>query len=150
MRGVNKAIILGRCGKDPSINYMPDGKPVASFSLATSEQWSGKDGQKQERTEWHNIVAFGKLAEIVEKYVKKGDLLYTEGKIVTRKWQDKQGQDRYTTDIVIAAVEMLGSQSKPNQEKECVKNQGAERKTKQDKEPEYEFNQEMEDDSIPF
>lgn len=110
-RGVNKAILIGNLGQDPTIRYTPDGKAVASFSLATNEQWKGKDGEKQERTEWHRVVTFGKLAEIVEKYLTKGAQIYLEGRMQTRKWQDKQGQDRYTTEIIGDQMKMLGTRS---------------------------------------
>ena len=109
MKGVNKAIILGYVGKDPEVRYMPSGGAAANFSVATSEQWKDKQtGQKKERTEWHNISAFGKLAEIIGEYVKKGDPVYIEGKIQTRKWQDRDGNDRYTTEIVTSELQMLG------------------------------------------
>ena len=108
---VNKAIILGYLGKDPEIRYMPNGEAVANFSIATSETWKDKSGAKQEKTEWHNIVAYKKLAEIVGQYVKKGSLIYIEGKITTEKWQDKEGHDRYTTKIIANEMKMLGGKS---------------------------------------
>jgi single-strand DNA-binding protein len=107
---VNKAMIIGRLGKDPETRYTANGKAVASFSVATSERWT-KDGEKQERTEWHNVVAFDKLAEIISQYVTKGSQIFIEGKIQTRKWQDKEGKDRYTTEIVASQMEMLGGKS---------------------------------------
>lgn len=101
-RGVNKVILVGNLGQDPEIRYLPDGSPVANANLATSESWMDKNsGQRQERTEWHRIVFFGKIAEVVENHVKKGSKLYVEGKLQTRKWQDQAGQDRYTTEIVV-------------------------------------------------
>ena len=101
-RGVNKAIILGTLGQDPDIKYTGSGKPVVNISVATNESWKDKQtGENQERTEWHRIVIFGKLAEIAAQYLKKGSQVYFEGKIQTRKWQDQSGQDRYTTEIVI-------------------------------------------------
>lgn len=111
MRGVNKVIIVGRVGKDPESRFMPSGSCVVNTSLATSEKWKDKQtGQPVEKTEWHNIVAFGKTAEIIAQYVKKGDPLYIEGKLTTEKWQDKQtGADRYTTKIIVNQIELLGS-----------------------------------------
>ena len=112
-RGVNKAVILGNVGDDPSIRYMPNGKAVANFTVATSESWKDQQGQKQERTEWHRCTAYDKLAEIIGEYVKKGSKLYLEGKLQTRKWQDQQGQDRYTTEIIVSEMQMLDG--KPQQ-----------------------------------
>lgn len=110
MAGVNKAIILGRVGKDPELRYTPTGDAVCSTSIATSEQWKDKTtGEKQERTEWHNVVLFRKIAEIFGAYVRKGDQIYIEGKLQTKKWQDKNGQDRYTTQIVANEIKLLGS-----------------------------------------
>ena len=94
-RGVNKVILVGNLGKDPEVRYMPSGGAVANVTLATSEQWKDKDsGQKQERTEWHNVVFFNRLAEIAGEYLRKGSQIYVEGSLRTRKWQDKNGQDR--------------------------------------------------------
>jgi len=108
-KGVNKAIIVGNVGQDPDTKYTQDGKPIANLSIATSESWKDKQGQRQERTEWHRVVFYGKLAEIVDSYVKKGTKLYIEGSIHTRKWQDKDGQDRYTTEIKGREMQMLDS-----------------------------------------
>lgn len=114
MKGVNKAILIGHVGKDPDIRYTPDGKAVANFNLATSEKWKDKvSGETRENTEWHRCVAWERLAEIVGKYVKKGNPLYVEGKICTRKWQDKSGVDRYTTEIKVTEIEMLGGSHQP-------------------------------------
>ena len=112
-RGVNKVILLGNVGKDPEIRYMQNGDPVANLSIATSETWKNKStGQAEEKTEWHRVVMFGKLAGIVEQYVRKGTQLYVEGKLQTRKWQDQSGQDRYSTEIVVdgfnGQMQMLG------------------------------------------
>src|SRR5690625_5337381 len=98
-RGINKVILIGNLGQDPEINYMPSGDAVANISVATSESWKDKEtGQPQERTEWHRVVFFKRLAEVVGEYLKKGSKIYVEGKLRTRKWQDQSGQDRYTTD----------------------------------------------------
>ena len=111
-RGVNKVIIVGNVGGDPEVRYMPNGNAVASFSVATSEAWKDKTtGEKQERTEWHRVVCFNRLGEIVGEYVRKGTKVYLEGSLRTRKWQDQQGQDRYTTEIVAAELQMLDSKS---------------------------------------
>lgn len=109
-RGVNKVILVGNCGQDPEVRYMPSGGAVTNLSLATSESWKDKNtGDQQERTEWHRIVFFNRLAEIVEQYVKKGTKLYVEGSLRTRKWQGQDGQDRYTTEIVASEMQMLDS-----------------------------------------
>ena len=112
-RGVNKVILVGNLGKDPEIKYMPNGNAVANVTLATSETWKDKNtGEQQEKTEWHRVVFFGKLAEIVGQYLKKGSKVYVEGKLQTRKWQGQDGQDRYTTEVVVdigGTMQMLDS-----------------------------------------
>ncbi|WP_347950293.1 single-stranded DNA-binding protein [Pokkaliibacter sp. MBI-7] len=106
-RGVNKVTLIGNLGADPEVRYMPNGTAVANITLATSESWKDKQsGQVQERTEWHRVVFFARLAEVVGQYARKGSKLYVEGKLQTRKWQDQSGQDRYTTEVV---VDMRGS-----------------------------------------
>lgn len=111
MASVNKVILIGNLGEDPEMRYMPDGRAVAKLRLATSETWKDKNGEKQEKTEWHRIVMFGKVAEIAGEYLKKGSPAYFEGRIQTQKWTDKEGQDRYTTEIVANRMQMLGSRS---------------------------------------
>lgn len=107
-RGINKVILVGNIGGDPEVRYMPNGNAVATISVATSETWKDKEtGNKQERTEWHRVVCFNRLGEIVGEYVRKGSKLYVEGSLRTRKWQDQQGQDRYTTEIVASDIQML-------------------------------------------
>lgn len=109
-RGINKVILIGNLGKDPEVRYMPSGGAVANLTLATSENWKDKQtGENQERTEWHRIVMFGRLGEIAGEYLKKGSKVYIEGKLQTRKWQGKDGQDRYTTEIVANEMQMLDS-----------------------------------------
>lgn len=109
-RGINKVILVGHLGKDPEVKYLPSGSAVANITVATSESWKDKQsGDKQERTEWHNVVFFNRLAEIVGEYLKKGAQVYVEGSLRTRKWQDKEGKDRYTTEIVASEMQMLGS-----------------------------------------
>ena len=106
---VNKVILVGNLGKDPEIRHTQDGRKIANFSVATSESWRDKNsGEKRERTEWHAVVIFGALADVVERYVAKGSKVYIEGSLQTRKWQDKQGNDRYTTEIVANEMQMLG------------------------------------------
>jgi len=109
-RGINKVILVGNVGVDPDVRYMPNGNAVTTLSLATSETWKDKQtGDKQERTEWHRVVCFNRLGEIAGEYVRKGSKLYVEGSLRTRKWQDQQGQDRYTTEIVASDIQMLDS-----------------------------------------
>lgn len=107
-RGVNKVILVGNLGNDPEVRYMPNGNAVANLSLATSESWKDQQGQVQERTEWHRLTMYRRLAEIAGEYLKKGSQIYVEGKLQTRKWQDQQGQDRYTTEIIVDQMQMLG------------------------------------------
>ncbi|MBT79482.1 MAG: single-stranded DNA-binding protein [Alteromonadaceae bacterium] len=108
-KGVNKVILVGNLGNDPEVRYMPNGNAVANLSLATSESWKDQQGQMQERTEWHRLTMYRRLAEIAGEYLKKGSQIYVEGKLQTRKWQDQQGQDRYTTEIIVDQMQMLGS-----------------------------------------
>ena len=109
MASVNKVILIGNLGRDPETRYMPDGGAVTNVSIATTETWKDKSGEKQEKTEWHRVAFFGKLAEIAGEYLKKGSQVYVEGRLQTRKWQDKDGQDKYTTEIVADRMQMLGS-----------------------------------------
>jgi single-strand DNA-binding protein len=108
MASVNKVILVGNLGRDPEMRFMPNGEAVCNFSIATTDSWKDKSGQKQERTEWHNIVIYRKLAEIAGEYLKKGRPVYIEGRLQTRKWQTKEGQDRYTTEIIADQMQMLG------------------------------------------
>ena len=114
---VNKCILVGRLGKDVELRYMTNGEAVANVSLATSEQWKDKQGEKKEATEWHHLCMYRRLAEIAGEYLKKGALIYVEGRIQTRKFQDKNtGQDRYITEIIVNEMKMLGSKSEPAHE----------------------------------
>jgi single-strand DNA-binding protein len=138
LSGLNKVQIIGHLGADPDTRYMPSGKPVTNIRVATSETWKDKEsGDKKEKTEWHAVVFFDKLAEIAGEYLRKGSQVYIEGKLQTRKWQDKEGKDRYTTEIVAQQMQMLGG-----------KPQG-ERAPKQDQ-PAAAADQPAFDDDIPF
>jgi len=109
-RGVNKVILVGNLGKDPEVKYMPSGDAVCNFSIATTESWKDKDsGEKIEKTEWHNIVLFKRLAEVAGEYLRKGSQVYLDGQLKTRKWQDKQGNDRWSTEVHARDMQMLGS-----------------------------------------
>lgn len=111
MASLNKVLLIGNLGADPEMRYMPSGDAIANLRIATSEKFKDKNGDKQERTEWHRIALFGKLGEIAGQYLKKGSSVYIEGRIQTRKWQDKEGQERYTTEIVATDMRMLGGRS---------------------------------------
>ena len=115
MASVNKVILVGNLGKDPETRYMPNGDAVTNITLATTDSWKDKSsGDKREATEWHRVVFFRKLAEIASQYLRKGSQVYIEGSLKTRKWQDKDGQDRYTTEIVADEMKMLGSRQAGN------------------------------------
>lgn len=107
MANVNKVILVGRLGKDPEGRYMSNNEAVTNVTLATSESWKDKSGEKQELTEWHNLVFYRRLAEIASEYLKKGSQIYIEGKLKTRKWQDKEGKDRWTTEVIVSELQML-------------------------------------------
>lgn len=112
MSSVNKVIIVGRLGKDPESRTLPDGRAVTNYDLATSERWKDKStGDQREKTEWHRCASFGRVAEVVAQYSKKGDLLYVEGSLYTEKWQDKEGKDRYTTKVRVHSVQFLTSKN---------------------------------------
>lgn len=121
-RGVNKVIIIGNLGNDPEVKYLPSGGAVANFTLATSESWKDKNtGEQKEKTEWHRVAVFGKLAEIAGEYLRKGSQVYVEGKLQTRKWQNQQGQDQYTTEVVLqgfdCVMQMLGGKQEGGQQR---------------------------------
>ena len=117
---INKAIIVGRCGKDPEVINLESGTTIAKFTVATNETYKNKQGEKVENTEWHQIILWRGLAEVAEKYVKKGDLLYIEGKIRTRSWDDKDGKKHYTTEIVGDTMQMLGGKREGSSQREEV------------------------------
>lgn len=119
-KGINKVIIVGNLGSDPEVRYMPNGSAVAGFSVATSESWKDKaTGETKDSTEWHRVVLFGKLAEVAGQYLSKGSQVYIEGQLKTKKWQDKQGNDRYTTEVVVqgfnGVMQMLGGKQQGQQ-----------------------------------
>lgn len=145
-RGVNKVILIGNLGQDPDIRYMPNGNAVANISMATSESWKDKTTQEdREKTEWHRVVFFSKLAEIVSRYLVSGSQIYIEGKLQTRKWQDKDGNDRYTTEIVANQMQMLDKRGKVVSSDAAVSDE----KPKQ-KSPSQEQQKPSFDDDIPF
>ena len=120
---VNKVIILGRLGQDPELKYTPSGTSVCNFSLATTENWTDKSGQKQERTEWHRIVVWGKLAELCNQYLSKGRQVFLEGKLQTRSWDDQEGKKRYTTEILANSVQFIGGQAQQSNNSSYNNNQ---------------------------
>ena len=111
MASINKVILIGNIGKDPEVRYMPSGDAMVNLTLATTDTWKDKSGEKQERTEWHRVAIFGKLAEIAGEYLKKGSQVYFEGSLKTRKWTNKEGQDQYTTEIIADKMQMLGGRA---------------------------------------
>ena len=113
-RGINKVLLIGNLGEDPETRYLPSGEAVTNLRIATNESWKDKQtGERKEKCEWHRVVMFRKLAEIAGEYLRKGSQVYIEGKITTRKWQDKDGNDRYTTEIVADQMQMLGGKGEP-------------------------------------
>ena len=168
-RGINKVIIVGNVGQDPEVKYMPSGSAVANLTIATSESWKDKaTGEQKEKTEWHRVAIFGKLAEIAGEYVRKGSQLYIEGKLQTRKWQDQNGQDKYTTEIVLqgydGVMQMLGSKSmneseqrknwgqpnQPQQPQQQPKQQAPQQRAPQQGQPQYNEPPASYDQDIPF
>lgn len=149
-RGVNKVILVGNLGQDPEIRYMPSGEAVANLSLATSETWKDKNtGQQKEKTEWHKVSVFGKLAEICGGYLRKGSQVYFEGKLQTRKWTDQQGQDKYTTEVIVdgfsGKMQMLGGGNNqgqhPNGASQQQQNQGGYQQQNQQQAPQQQQQQ---------
>ena len=128
MPSVNKVILMGNLGKDPEVRFMPNGDAVCNFSIATTDSWKDKAGERQEKTEWHNIVIYRRLAEIAGEYLKKGRPVYIERRLQTRKWQTKEGQDRYTTEIIADSMQMLGGRDSAAPQE----NSGVEEKPKDD------------------
>ena len=142
---INKAILIGRLGKDPETKYMPNGDAVTNATLATSETWKDKSGEKQEKTEWHNLTFYRRLAEIAGEYLKKGAMIYVEGKLSTRKWQDKEGKDRYITEVIVNDMQMLGGKQEGQSAPAQTQSKPASNVT-----PMRKANDDGFDDSIPF
>jgi len=144
-RGINKVILIGNLGKDPEVKYMPSGDPVTNITLATSETWKDKtSGENVEKTEWHRVVFFKRLAEIAGEYLKKGSKVYIEGRLQTRKWQGQDGQDRYTTEIIANEMQMLDSRGGAAPMASSSSNQSAQQPAMaSDSAPDF-------DDDIPF
>lgn len=140
MASVNKVILIGNLGKDPETRYLPSGDAVTNFSIATTETWKDKNGEKKEATEWHRVGCFGKIAEIAGEYLKKGSSVYIEGKIKTRKWQTKEGEDRYSTEIVADRLQFLGGRQQEQHDE-----RPAERRAPAPKDPFEDF-----EDDIPL
>ena len=157
MAGVNKAIIIGRLGNDPEMRYMPSGEAVANLSIATSESWTDKNtGEKREKTEWHRVVAYRRTAEIIGQYTRKGSKLYVEGKLQTRKWTDKNGQDHYTTEIIADSVQLLDSRGDGNRGHDDHSSRGGQghqqQQPQQNNAPQYNppAQDDFDDPTIPF
>ena len=145
MASVNKVILIGRLGRDPELRYTQGGQAVANFTLATNERFANKSGEQQERTEWHRVAIFGRLAEIAAEYLRKGSQVYIEGRLRTRKWQDNQGNDRYSTEIVASEMQMLGSRSGMGEPPVATERSGETGRHPAATAPAEEF-----DDDIPF
>jgi len=142
-RGINKVIIVGNLGADPDSRAMPSGNAVTNISVATSESWNDRDtGEKQEKTEWHRVVFFNRLAEIAAQYLKKGSQVYVEGKLQTRKWEDKEGNERWTTEVVANQMQMLGDRMSGDTSND---NASSSQSSSDNDNPDIEF-----DDDIPF
>ncbi len=155
-RGINKVILVGNIGKDPEVRYTASGSAITNITMATSESWRDKtSGEQQERTEWHRVVFFNRLAEIAGEYLKKGSQVYVEGSIRTRKWQDKDGQDRYTTEVVANDMQMLGGRSgsegadRPPQEKKGFRDSPPARQSAGEPPP-FDESDGFAEDDIPF
>lgn len=154
-KGVNKVILVGNLGNDPEIRYMPSGGAVASLTLATSESWRDKaTGESKEKTEWHRVVLFGKLAEVAGEYLRKGSQVYVEGQLKTRKWQDQSGQDRYTTEVIVqgfnGVMQMLGGRTQSTSSQSSGQQQRPQQQNQQQAGPQYSEPPMDFDDDIPF
>lgn len=145
MASVNKVILVGNLGKDPEVRYIPNGDAVCNFSIATTDTWKDKAGTKQEKTEWHNIVIYRKLAEIAGEYLKQGSPVYLEGRLQTRKWQTKEGQDRYSTEVIADQMQMLGSKGASSSNGESAHTQSQDKKPNEQSKGFDDF-----EDDIPF
>src|SRR5437867_435406 len=154
---VNKVILIGRLGADPEVRYTPSGAPVANFRIATSESWNDKQGQRQERTEWHRIVAWGKLAELCGEYLSKGRQVFVEGRLQTRAWDDREGNKRYTTEIQAREITFLGGRGEAAERKQPAVSEEAPAQAAgaaaggEAQEPGYDYGPPpMNDDDVPF
>jgi len=150
MSSLNKILLIGNLGKDPEVRFTPDGTPVATFSLATSENWTDKSGQRQEHTEWHTVVAWNKLADLAKRYLVKGRQVYIEGRLRTREWNDKEGNKRRTTEVIANQVVLLGS--RPQGMEAGMGSAGSYQKQAAPAAPEHEGAPDLgiSDDDIPF
>jgi single-strand DNA-binding protein len=146
MASVNKVIILGNLGGDPETRFTQSGDAVCNINVATTEKWKDKNGEKQEKTEWHRINFWGRLAEIAGEYLKKGSPVYVEGQLQTRKWQDKEGNDRYTTEIRATSLQLLGSRDGGGERQQQTRNTSQRQQTQQKSKPAADDF----DDDIPF
>ncbi|MEX2524131.1 MAG: single-stranded DNA-binding protein [Gammaproteobacteria bacterium] len=150
-RGINKVILIGNLGADPDVRYTASGAAVSNINIATTEAWRDKEsGEQQEKTEWHRVVFFGRLAEIVAEYLKKGSQVYVEGRLQTRKWQDKEGNDRYTTEIVANEMQMLGSRGGSGGSDYNQSASSASKSAPREKSATRESEGDFVDDDIPF
>ncbi|MCH9690339.1 MAG: single-stranded DNA-binding protein [Gammaproteobacteria bacterium] len=151
-RGVNKVILIGHIGADPDLRYMPSGNAATTLSVATNESWKDKQtGERQERTEWHRVVCFNRLGEIAGEYVKKGSRVYIEGSLRTRKWQDQQGNDKYTTEIVAAELQMLDAKGTVSGDfPDMDQAQAPKARAASQAKPKTEASADILDDDIPF
>jgi single-strand DNA-binding protein len=140
---VNKVILLGHLGRDPEMRYQPSGAAIANFSMVTSENFKDREGNKQKRTEWHRIVLFGRAAEVAGEYLRKGSMAYVEGRLQTRKWTDKEGQERYTTEIVGDRLQLVGEKSDSQESASQTSHQSSKANTPPPSEEDF-------DDDIPF
>jgi single-strand DNA-binding protein len=148
MASVNKVIVVGNLGRDPEVRYAPSGEAIANIAVATTEKWTDKtSGEKKEQTEWHRIVFYRKLAEVVGQYLKKGSSVYIEGKLHTRKWTDKEGVERYTTEIIADTMQMLGGSPRQDDDAPAPQQQ---RPAAQGKQQRFSTPEKFEDDDIPF
>ena len=147
MASINKVILIGNLGKDPDLRYTPGGSAVVNFPIATNERWKDKNGQQQERTEWHNIVLWGRLAEIANDYLRKGSSVYIEGRLQTRSWEDRDGNKRYTTEVVGNQMQMLGRQADVGEQAPRGKVEGD---FGAEPEPPSESGSDQVDDDLPF
>ena len=150
MASVNKVILIGNLGADPELRYTNNGTAVANFRIATNDQWTDKNGEKQERAEWHNIVAWSKLGEICGKYLKKGRSVYVEGRLQTRQWEDQSGNKRYTTEVVAQVMQMLGRPGETMEGDSSWESRSQPQQAPHEEVPEVPVSTSASDDDLPF